>query len=329
MTGPGGERTTPNAATNDRSPHNERKSSLAKRALVATNLRLRSNNALLTLRSHGDRRLWRRGEVVKRNQGFSQRPSRRSIALGGLACLATELAGCAKGVSYRFKLTISVETPQGNRNGYSVVELAMAAVSIPASGEMTSIKGAALYLDLNGKPLIAILGGGAPLWVKKGDFWWPGDWDEYNSVERAHPAWAKWEGASPTKIFEHAYFHDSRPSISGIEVIQRIAAIRKPVKLAPDQLPALVTFADVNDPKTAAQVDPLDLEATFGPGVMWGPLTVEITDEKLTSGIETKLPWLKTMPGNITLAGQLGMRFPPPDISSTLQRSHFIHQDFF
>jgi hypothetical protein len=53
-----------------------------------------------------------------------------------------------------------------------------------------------------------------------------------------------------------------------------------------------VTFADVNDPKSVIEVDPNNLQATLGPNITWNEITLESTDEPISTGIEKKLPWL-------------------------------------
>jgi hypothetical protein len=82
----------------------------------------------------------------------------------------------------------------------------------------------------------------------------------------------------------------------------------------------LVTFGDINDPKTVMLVDPANLMATFGPGVGLKSVTLEITDEAVTAGqAETVLGWLEsTWPNHLdgsrfrvlgarqTLAGSIG-----------------------
>ncbi len=56
--------------------------------------------------------------------------------------------------------------------------------------------------------------------------------------------------------------------------------------------PLLVTFTDINDPKTIQRVDPDDFGAAFGPGIWLKHITLEITDEPVTEGkIESVLGW--------------------------------------
>jgi hypothetical protein len=58
------------------------------------------------------------------------------------------------------------------------------------------------------------------------------------------------------------------------------------------KLPLLVRFRDLSDPKTIERVEPINLEASFGPGVRLTRATIEITDEPVTWAIDRKLPWL-------------------------------------
>lgn len=58
------------------------------------------------------------------------------------------------------------------------------------------------------------------------------------------------------------------------------------------ELPMLVRFRDINDPKTIEKVDPKNLEASFGSGVTLENATIEMTGDAITIGIERWLPWL-------------------------------------
>jgi len=65
------------------------------------------------------------------------------------------------------------------------------------------------------------------------------------------------------------------------------------VALTGKQMPWLVTFDDVRDPKTVRQVDPANLAASFGPGVTLTSITLAITDEPRTSGkLKSVLGWI-------------------------------------
>jgi hypothetical protein len=53
-----------------------------------------------------------------------------------------------------------------------------------------------------------------------------------------------------------------------------------------------VRFGDMADPRTVAAVDPANLAASFGDGVALSRVSVEITTDPVTRGIEKKLGWL-------------------------------------
>jgi hypothetical protein len=84
-----------------------------------------------------------------------------------------------------------------------------------------------------------------------------------------------------------------------IGIMRRVARLRGPRRLTADDLPDLVAFADINDPKSVLAIDPHDLPAALGRDVKWNSITVEVTNEPVTTGIERKLPWLKSLQGQL------------------------------
>lgn len=56
--------------------------------------------------------------------------------------------------------------------------------------------------------------------------------------------------------------------------------------------PRLVIFQDEDDPTSVTEVDPGDLEATFGAGYKLKRVGIEITDERVTEHIRMRLAWL-------------------------------------
>jgi hypothetical protein len=58
------------------------------------------------------------------------------------------------------------------------------------------------------------------------------------------------------------------------------------------ELPMLIRFRDINNPATVERVDPNNLAAGFGPGVVLTRATLEITDDSVTTGIVKQLWWL-------------------------------------
>jgi len=197
---------------------------------------------------------------------------RSSLRLAAMALIALALAGCGRTESYRYKLTLAVNTPDGIKRGSSVAEAMFYQVSFPERGTMHQLRGEALYLDLGPgeRPLIALLTRQLP----KGG---------------AGRHWTR-DAGPETRWMSRVY--DQTPSQDFMEDVPRIARMLGPRQITPADLPDLVTFADVNDPKSVIEVDPNDLKATLGPNITWHEITLESTDEAITKGIKTKLPWI-------------------------------------
>jgi hypothetical protein len=218
------------------------------------------------------------------------------VRLAVLAVAALALAGCWGSESYRYKLTLAVNTPDGVKRGSSVVEVVFGAVSIPERGIMHKLRGQALYLDLGpgAKPLIALL------------------------TSHLHPKYGKdvrWtRDAGPGDNLLSQLYGPPLPDF--MKNVSRLARLRGPHKITPDDLPDLVTFAEIDDPRTVIEVDPNNLPATLGASVSWNEITLEFTDDPITIGIKAKLPWIPayyglTLDGNRyhdknTLANKLG-----------------------
>ena len=187
--------------------------------------------------------------------------------------IAVTLVGCGRSGSYRYKLSIAVNTPNGIKRGSSVGEVLFWDVSIPARGTMQKLRGDALYLDLGlgARPLIALL---------------------THRLRRKSADAISWssEAGPDTRLL--LQFYGEKSSEDFMDDLRRVAAKRGSRKLSPDDLPDLVTFADVNDPNSVIEVDPNDLQAMLGPGNSWNEITIEVVDEPITSGIEQKLPWI-------------------------------------
>lgn len=151
----------------------------------------------------------------------------------------------------------------------SVGEVTFQNVYFPERGTFHHLRGEALYLDLGSgaKPLVALL---------------------TNRI-RAYYGWSN--GAGPAlELLSDLY--KVAPSADYIDTVSKIASQRGPHKIEPDQLPDLVTFANINDPRSVSLVDPDHLQATLGPNFTWNEITVEVTDEPVSTGIQQKLPWI-------------------------------------
>jgi hypothetical protein len=194
------------------------------------------------------------------------------VRLVATALVVLALTACGRTESYRYKLSLAVNTAAGAKRASSVVEVLFWDISIPERGIAHKLRGQALYLDLGtgARPLIALLT--SQLYPR------------YGKAVR----WSRDAGLGD-RVLSQLY---GPPLPDFMANVSRIAHLRGPRRMTPDDLPDLVTFADVNDPKTVIVVDPNDLQATLGPDISWSEITLEITNEPITTGLRTKLPWL-------------------------------------
>lgn len=199
------------------------------------------------------------------------------------------LVGCGKAEAYRYKLTLAVNTPDGVKRASSVSEVSYYAVSIPARGTMHTFRGEALYLDLGlgARPLIVLL------------------------TNQLHPKYGKEErwsrDAGPHNNLLSELYH-VQLSDGLMDYAAQMARQRGARRIAPADLPDLVTFTDINEPASVLEVDPNNLAETLGPNLSWDQITLEIIDEPVTRGIEQKLKWLPLhFQKNLTLDGSTSM----------------------
>lgn len=208
--------------------------------------------------------------------------TRRGI-LGAMAAVGIGLIVGACGLlssnSYRYRMTVEVDTPQGLRSGSSVREISSGLQTIPGKGgptPSTKFKGEAVAVDLpNGRALFAILE----------------------------------ETINVTSIFEP---DDRTPElfVANVAKLGRRDQRGRTVVLPPDQYPMLVTFRDINDPTSVQAVEPANLAASFGPGVKLRRITLEITGDGVTSGIEKRLGWLPSLHGRYLHGGSTSRDAP-------------------
>jgi len=213
---------------------------------------------------------------------------RTLIASGTLALAALALTGCGnRSSTFRYRLTVEVDTPQGVKTGSSVIEVDLtdtgdgAWVLPDARGINAELRGEAVAVDLpGGQALFALLrteqDGDAAVWFAHRAVNAPPQFDgEYAGIRRTD------------YMKEH--------KLAGV--------------LEGANRPMLVTFGDPADPTSVARVDPDDLAATFGNGVILRGITVQLTDDPVTSGIEERLGWLERAQGAI---GKIPISERPP-----------------
>lgn len=207
-----------------------------------------------------------------------------------LCALALLWALSAPSVNLNFRLTMVVDTPDGPRSA-SVVQSERYAHS-PISpfiggGSSMEVRGEALVLKLDDTrylftvlPTIGVTAGGS-----------------FDDAGRL----ADWRKGSVS--FYWAFLKLKYFTRGAIDVSER-------------KLPTIVSFQDLDEPKSVFLVDPGEMDATLGEGYVFREMTVEITRDRMDKGtVEKVLPWLLELAPNrlngerfgsfTTLAGSL------------------------
>ncbi len=140
-------------------------------------------------------------------------------------------------LTQRFRLTIEVETPEGVKSASSIISATFGDSNwgLSETGEVYIQACAAMpfFLDLGqGRNLVALLGFGD------------------NGLDQS----------KLTQLARIALAPRQRMSW------RESANLRGAGELASDDIPTLITFTDINEPKSARLVDPDGLSAAFGPG---------------------------------------------------------------
>jgi hypothetical protein len=199
--------------------------------------------------------------------------ARRGILVGGgalLLGLALSSCGSAGQASYRFRVTVEVDTPQGLKSGSGVLEEWAVKETVVTSETGTgkgSTKGQAVIVDLPDGPLFVLmtlpdakgdLGGSATQALAGGLF---GNFDDYFAAVRKLGGW----------------FSSAK------------------TELPREEWPMMVRFRDLGDPKSVIKVNPESL------GVK--RIMVETTRDDVTTGIEKQLGWLVQIRGDYLHGG--------------------------
>ena len=217
------------------------------------------------------------------------------VLLGLVGCFGDDYA-------WNQKLTIVVETPDGIKTGSAVTRVTWNKNHFFKDGGpwWRKVYGESAYVDMDdGKYLFATIGQDTSSIALR-------------SLEPRYP----------------------RRGAVGV-IYKEFANLKEPLVLVLKHYPTLVTFDDINDPKTVRKVDPYDLDATFGctqtqrivagltydsdniprdeNGLAAVPqcysfkkITLEITNEPITEGrVEGVLGWLSNYAANgWTLSGE-------------------------
>ena len=207
---------------------------------------------------------------------------RASVLLTAGFCIALLAASWSTRTTVkRYKIAVTVDTPEGPRSGFTVLESSSHKTLFHFQGIriVSHLRGEAATVDLPGRgTLFALLGGDPDA----------GSSEIGNLIGRTlypdDPSLVPWpprRGGPPIPMRRYLELGTGGEG-------RRMSGY-----------PMLVRFADLSRPESVERVDPDDLASTFGPGVSLRSITIQITGEPVTSGIKQMLPWLANRIGTI------------------------------
>lgn len=194
--------------------------------------------------------------------------ARRTFGRGVLGLLAgaasvLTLGGCGRKVStLRYRLTVEVETPEGVKTGSSVLEDAFNPGNSYEFSASRRTFGEAPTVDLGGGRYLFVLLSGPT---------------EKRSMQNMI-----------SQIFDYPEYPSPPKSIKLVDRFAEANDRRPLIVIKPEDYPGLVTFDDINNPKSVREVNA---------GIV-RRITVQVVDEDepLTTGIEERLRWLGQFP---------------------------------
>lgn len=182
--------------------------------------------------------------------------------MGLLIMLASGYTACAAlfpWETWRYKITISIDTPEGLRSGYAVREI-RASTGLQWSPEMSVVRA-----DVLGEAAIINLDKGLKIFAL-------------------------------TSSYDYQIFFDAFKGPPGLtkEGIKFYSALKnKKATLPLEQYPQLVFFKDIRDPDTVSEFQWVQTGKNSDDAIRIREITIETTNEPITQGIELILPWLK------------------------------------
>lgn len=213
--------------------------------------------------------------------------------LGFLALCAIALTACGGPTfTYRYRLTVEVDTPKGVKSGSSVIETTLQNnhgvkwAPMEARKFASYVRGDAVFVDLGqGRHVIALLAMGK---AAQGDL-------DFRTIVLGSLGVRWWD---PALVL---------PALT--DAVDRRAVLEVPSAF----LPTLVMFRDLGNPVTAKIIEPDAFDFVFGAGhslrrvtvqmvpMGWWPLNaLGLYGASVTREIEQKLPWVITIRGYLS-----------------------------
>lgn len=174
--------------------------------------------------------------------------------------------------SWHYKISVMVDTPEGEKSGSVVREVRVEFQSRPELKDFPyhiewKVSGEAIPIDLGKRGIVFSLI----------------DWDSYNELYDAFPYSGQLDGKS--KFPRSDYYNQALKTGMTAELKTNI--------------PRMVMFKDINDPKSVVPVEKNKMEDVLGQGVHFKSVLIEITNDPVTEKIDSLLPWLESLKSNL------------------------------
>ncbi len=196
------------------------------------------------------------------------RLSVRKARLAVFMAAAVGLAGCQDKYEWHQKLTVVVDTPSGRVSGSSVIAINATFGQVPLTEKE-------VWYRVTGEATVVEVAPGRYLFALLDD-----------SEERYHRA-----------------VHDRLKNMKRGEWLKSIPNMEGVITLKPRDYPLLVTFANINNPKSVRRINPIDLAASFGKGYKLNRITLEIANEPITKKSLLEFGFMQALHNQSTLSG--------------------------
>jgi len=194
--------------------------------------------------------------------------------------------------SYRYRLNIAFEVDGKVHSGSSVIEVTW--TGGPEFGDVgpyhPTVRGQAVFIDLESRgAIVATLING----------------ESYGTSS---------DGAV-NALWLAAKAFGNRSTNNELPLLPRLRGRRT---LTPDNMPRLIWFSDIRDPRTAHKLLVKGIDKTLGPTARLADTSVEITRDPITIDVDKKLPWYEV------LKRPLAAGLIPVEYGFTLSKTMFV-----
>lgn len=128
------------------------------------------------------------------------------------------------------------------------------------------------------------------------------------------------KGRFDNLIYDACSLKEKRAGKSWSEFVRMTGKLSGACNVPPEELPLMVYFKDISDPETIQRLIPEQVQERFGPNVDFVGATVTITEEPLTLGVGSRLPWLSDYPEPALVTGKPSTN---PPFSQIIKHGYF------